>query len=95
MLGAYFPRKEARLEYNGREVLYVAGMAVAQYSYACCGPIAWDYAIVPGYIVKWQYKTSEAGLPVSEVEPVSDRVARDSIRRLVREKEPFCHIEFW
>ncbi len=91
--GYYTPQKEVRLKHNDREVLYVVGRAVIESS--CCGVGNWGYALVPGYIVNWQSERNNAGLPVSEVEPVSDEVARDSIRKVIKETEGISQTEFW
>ena len=91
--GYYTPLKEARLKYNDREVLYVVGQAVIDSS--CCGQGSWGYILVPGYIVRWQGKKNEAGLPVSEVEPVSDRAVRDDVGRIIDETESISQIQFW
>jgi len=91
--GFYSPQKEVRLKYNGREVLYVIGRAVIESS--CCGVGNWGYALVPGYIVGWQHERNAAGLPVSEVEPVSDETSRSSLRKLIKEAENISQIEFW
>ena len=91
--GYYTPQQEVRLKYNGREVLYVIGKAVVESS--CCGTGSWQYAIVPGYIVSWQNTKNEAGLPVSEVEPILDEEARDNIRRIIETNEDASPIGFW
>ena len=91
--GYYTPRKEIRLKYNGGEVLYVVGRAVIESS--CCGIGNWDYAIVPGQIVNWQSKTNEAGLPVSEVEPISDEEVKNNIRQIIQTSEAVPQITFW
>jgi len=91
--GFYTPQKEVRLKYNSREVLYVIGQAVIESS--CCGVGSWGYAIVPGYILNWQNKRNEAGLPVSEVEPISDEEARNNIRQIIQTNEAIPQIEFW
>ena len=39
--------------------------------------------------------TDDAGLPVSEIEPISDRGARDAISRVIKEAESISQIEFW
>jgi len=91
--GFYTPQKEVRLKYNNREVLYVIGQAVIESS--CCGVGSWGYALVPGYILNWQNKTNEAGLPVSEIEPISDKVSRNNIRKIIQETETISQIEFW
>ena len=91
--GYYTPQKEIRLKYDSREVLYVVGQAAIESS--CCASGCWEYAIVPGYIRNWQGEKNETGLPVSEVEPVSDEEARKDINRLITEAEGVAHIEFW
>ena len=91
--GFYTPLKEVRLKYNSREVLYIVGQSVIESS--CCGIGSWGYAIVPGYIVNWQNKTNEAGLPVSEVETVSDKAIRADISRTIKQVETVSQIDFW
>ena len=91
--GYYTPQQEVRLKYDGREVLYVIGQAVVESS--CCGTGNWSYALVPGYIINWQHTQSEAGLPVSEVEPIADVEARENIRQTIQTKEGASLIGFW
>ncbi len=91
--GYYTPEKEVRLKHDNREVLYVVGHAVMESS--CCGTGRWAYVIVPGYIVNWQNRTNEGGLPVSKVEPISDKATRGNIRQLIREAESISEVEFW
>ncbi len=91
--GYYTPEKEARLQHNGREVLYVIGRAAVESS--CCGTGSWVYAIVPGYIVSWQNERNEAGLPVSEVEPILDEEVRENIRQIIETNESASPIGFW
>ncbi len=90
--GYYTPSKEARLKYKDREVLYVLGQAVMS---SCCGAGCWEYALVPGYVVRWQSKTGEAGLPVSDVEPVADKAAQTDISRILKETESVSQVDFW
>jgi hypothetical protein len=91
--GYYTPHKEVRLKYDGREVLYVLSQAVIDSS--CCGVSDFSSALVPGYIVKWRAETNKEGVPVSEVEPVTDEKARDAIRKYIRETEHVSQTEFW
>lgn len=97
--GYYTPEKEIRLHYNGREVLYVVGKAVIESVCAApdgnCTAGSWTYAIVPGYIVSWQNKRNEAGLPVSEVEPIQDRATQSNLRRIIQTEEDASPIGFW
>jgi len=91
--GFYTPQKEVRLKYNNREVLYVTGQAVIESS--CCGTGNWGYVLVPGYIVNWQNERNDTGLPVSEVEPISDEASQNNIRKIIKEVENISQIEFW
>ena len=91
--GFYAPRKEVRLKHNGREVLYVIGQSVVEAS--CCGTGSFGYAIVPGYLLDWKSKRSESGLPVSEVEPLSDEGVKRDMARLIQENEGITNIDFW
>ncbi|MDD4859195.1 MAG: hypothetical protein PHR56_03205 [Dehalococcoidales bacterium] len=93
LAGYYVPLKEVRLEYKGREVLYMIGQAVVEAS--CCGFQNRAYALVPGYIVKWQNKTTDKGLPVSEVEPIADDDAQEAVKKTIRQTEQVDQIDFW
>jgi len=74
-------------------VLCVTGLGVIESS--CCGTGGCVYAIVPGYIVNWKFKENEAGLPVSQVEPIADKAVRQGIAAILRERECVGNIEFW
>jgi len=90
--GYYTPQQEVRLKYHGREVLYVVGQVVLDCS--CCANGSWTYAVVPGYIVNWQNTKNEDGRPVSEVEPIIDREAREDIAQLIQTSEGVFPIDF-
>ena len=91
--GYYVPRKEERLKHAGREVLAVVGCSVVDSS--CCGVGNWNYALVPGYVVRWQHEKNDNGLPVSEVEPISDPAVKEEISRLLKKDESAATVEFW
>jgi hypothetical protein len=91
--GYYTPSKEVRLSYRGREVLYVVGQAVIESS--CCGSGRWEYALVPGYVISWQDRKNEAGLPVSRVEPIRDKKTQDEVTTVIQERESVSKVEFW
>jgi hypothetical protein len=93
MAGHYTPQKEVRLKHNDREALYIVSEAVVDSS--CCGSTDFTSALVPGYIVRWQVEMNKGGLPVSEVEPISDKAAQGEIRKLIQETEHVSQIEFW
>ena len=91
--GHYTPLKEVRLEYAGREVLYAVGHLIIDSS--CCGTADYNYALVPGYILKWQVRKNKDNLPVTEVTPVDDTTVREEISKRIHECENVAQIEFW
>ena len=93
LAGYYTAQKEVRLKYDGREILYVAGQWTVEAS--CCAVGSRTYALVPGYIVKWQNEKNKAGLLVSEVEPISDDATRAKVSQIITEGEGVAQIEFW
>jgi hypothetical protein len=93
LAGHYTPQKEVRLPYNGREILYVMSSAVVDSS--CCGTADFNAALVPGYILKWHLEKNRDGLYQSEVEPITDKVAKAGIREKIREAENVTQVEFW
>ncbi len=90
--GYYTPFREVRLPYRGRTLLYVVGRAVIESS--CCGSGAWDYAVVPGYLVSWHSGTRGA-LPTSEVELITDRAEQEELRRTIETAEHLDLVTFW
>ena len=94
--GYYSPEKEVRIPFHGREILYVIGQVVIES--ACqeitCTTGSSYYAIVPGYILKWQYRQNEDGLLVSEIETITDFKIRKEIEQILREREAATRIEF-
>jgi len=52
---------------------------------------------VPGYLVSWKSRRNEAGLPVSEVEPITDRGVQREIAAELEKTEAVLktNIEFW
>ena len=72
--GYYMPEKEVRLPFNGREILYIIGQVVVET--ACqeitCTAGSSYYAMVPGYILRWQYRKNKEGFPLSKIEAITD-----------------------
>ncbi len=95
LAGYYAIAKELRLQHEKREVLCLIG--ICQVESSCCGSRSFYYSIVPGYLVSWKGRENEAGLPVSEVEPISDEAVKRSIAATIEETEAVFkpHIEFW
>ncbi len=99
--GYYTPEKEVRLKYNGREVLYVTGHLVVEATCCAescdgsCATANYWYAIVPGYLLEWQNERNEAGLPVSEIEQITDRERQKEIQQIILDKEAVARVDFW
>jgi hypothetical protein len=80
--GSYTFQKEGRLPYENRELLYIEGVTTA--GSVCCGAVECRIIHVLGLIVSWRCKVDRAsGNPVSEIDPVTDPVTREDIRRLI------------
>ena len=90
--GHYVFNKEARIAYNGREVFYLVGYAVVDTS--CCGAGGCAYALVPGFVKAWKYKTDVNAVSVSQIEPISDHLDQQAIQRLVQKKEVVQQVTF-
>ena len=90
--GHYVLVKEVRLPYRGREVLYLVGHAA--FDTSCCGPGGCAYALVPGFVARWQSSRTADGLPVSEIEPVRDPGTQNDIRRLIEKRETVQQVTF-
>lgn len=94
--GYYSPEKEVRIPFRGREILYVIGQVVIES--ACqeinCTTGSSYYAMVPGYILKWQYRRNEDGLPVSKIETITDFKIKKEIEQILREREAATRVEF-
>jgi hypothetical protein len=96
--GYYTPEKEVRMEFQGREILYITGHVVIE---CTCGPgfqcttANYWYATIPGYIVNWQMEKNSKGYMVSEVEPVKDLVTQNFIRKAINKRESVARVDFW
>ena len=93
LAGFYTPRKEVKLEYEDKLILYVVGQGTAEDS--CGGSATWAYATVLGYLLAWRSEVNEAGAPVSEVEPIRDSNAKREIARIIRDTENIASVDFW
>jgi hypothetical protein len=84
--------KEVRLPFQGREVLYLVGHAA--FDTTCCGAGGCAYALVPGFILNWKYRSEEDGLAVSQVEPIHEDGVQEKVRRLIDKKEMIHQVCF-
>ena len=90
--GHYTILEEKRGEFKGRQFLYAIGGAVVDSS--CCGAGGCRFIYVPGYIVGWKVRENDAGLPISEIEPIFDGGAQRQIEKLLGEQYPNSQIIF-
>jgi hypothetical protein len=90
--GKYVLLKESRLAIEEEEILFLTGVAV--FDSTCCGSGGCSYAVVPGFVRKWKYKTDDDGNPVSLVEPVPDAPFREKIKTMILKKEPVYQVDF-
>ena len=90
--GSYFMIKEARLRFKDEDILYLVGTAI--FDTTCCGTGGCAYALVPGMIRKWQYKSDSNGLPISQVRPVFEARIRKKIREMIMKNESVQQVNF-
>jgi hypothetical protein len=90
--GSYFMLKEDRLHFNDEEILYLVGTAI--FDTTCCGTGGCAYALVPGLIRKWHYKTDANSHPVSQVKPICQEWMRKKIREMIFKKESVYQVDF-
>jgi len=94
--GYYTPEKEVRMPFRDREILYVTGHCVieATCSSPTCSAADYWYGIVVGYVVDWQYRENESGLPVTLVEAVTDYETRRELEAIVLDREAVTRVNF-
>jgi len=90
--GYYVLVKEVRLPYRGREVLYLVGHAA--FDTSCCGPGGCAYALVPGFVARWQSGRTPDGLAVSQVEPIRNPETQHDVRNLIEKQETVQQVIF-
>lgn len=90
--GRYILTEEFCISMDGEELLYFTGVAIVDRS--CCGVGGCAYALVPGFIVKWHYKTGDTGRPVSRVRPVDDEAIRERVSALIHRNHTVQQITF-
>ncbi|MFP4476230.1 MAG: hypothetical protein ACLFOY_11785 [Desulfatibacillaceae bacterium] len=90
--GQYTVVKENRVSLGGGEVFYLVAHAMADTS--CCGMGGMAYAIVPGRLVRWHFRETLDGEPVSQVEPVSDAEEQRRIESWIIREESVSQVRF-
>lgn len=91
--GGYLFLEEGKVNYRGKEVLYLKGIASVESS--CCGIAGCGFIKVPGYILSWKKAQNEVGQFISEVESIQARDQQEEIRKILGDSHPgFSQIEF-
>ena len=90
--GSYTLHEEERLRYGGKDVLYIIGTAVMDTT--CRGVGGCRFINIPGYVVSWKGRNNDSGLPVSEIDPITEAGERKEIKNLLDEKYPNSQINF-
>jgi hypothetical protein len=90
--GYYIFLKEVSIPFQDKTVLYWVGCAV--FNSTCCGSGGISYARVPGFLHRQKYKTDLSGAHVSLVEPISNSLDQNNIRKIIQEKEMVHQVEF-
>lgn len=90
--GRYLLFAEKRLPYEDGEILYLMGTAVIDTS--CCGAGGCFYALVPGFIKNWKYRTDSGGRPVSRVAPIENPRIREAIKAEISRIETVHQFNF-
>ena len=90
--GSYLFIKEAILPINGEEVLYLMGNAI--FDSSCCGFGGCAYAMVPGVIQSYRYRTDDAGRSVSRVAAITDAGLQEKVKALIRHKHLVHQVNF-
>lgn len=90
--GSYTIEAERRVEFEGRDLLYVKAHGV--FDSTCCGVGGCGYVFVPGFILSWKSTVNDEGKEVSEVEPITDDVLRQRLTEKLAELESVNQVSF-
>lgn len=90
--GYYILVEESWIPFQDRAVLYLIGHAA--FETTCCGTGGCAYALVPGFVVEWKWKTGQDGLAISQVEPITDSDMQQQVRRTLMDREPVHQVLF-
>jgi hypothetical protein len=90
--GYYLFLKEESIPYQNKTILYWVGCAV--FNSTCCGSGGISFARVPGFLHRGRYKTDSSGVQVSLIEPISNSLEQEKIRKIIQEKEMVHQVEF-
>ena len=91
-IGDYRITGEVRLTLEGCDYLCV--IAEAPVGSACVGAGTLRFLHVRGRIISWQYRTSDGGFSVSELEPLSEEDLMNTVRKALKEQYPSLQVCF-
>lgn len=91
--GHYTFLNEKLLTFENKTVLYFSGCSLLDST--CCGTGGVSFARVSGFVHDLKYKKTLAGVPVSLVEPISDRSVQKKLSQMIRYKENVNQVEFY
>lgn len=80
------------LEGTGEELLYLVGHAL--FDTTCCGTGGCGYAQVQGYVRRWKALSSSDGVPMTEIELITDETVQDKVKKLIIEREKVQQVNF-
>lgn len=90
--GRYTILEEGIISFEGKQILYVMGGAMADTS--CCGSGGCHFVRIPGYLLSWKSRKNKKGYYMSKVIPVTDEGEQQKIRAYVKERFPHAHTLF-
>jgi len=92
--GSYRLTEEGKIPYEGKEVLYLVGVAGLDAS--CCGRSGCAFIKVPGFSLSGKKMMDGTGRRISEVLPIAEEENRKKITQILKEKYPeVTQIEFF
>jgi len=90
--GHYVITDEVRMPFEGKQILYLKGYALIDAS--CCGVGGCPFVHVKGFLLDWKWKKDFLGQEISLVEPIREKGLKQTLRKLLQEKEVYHQIRF-
>jgi len=90
--GHYVLTEEMRLPLGDQELLCLTGYAV--FDTTCCGAGGCSYALVPGVIRDWKFRSTPEGHAVSKVSPIRDQAVQSRARAIIGERMTVHQVNF-
>jgi hypothetical protein len=88
---------EKVLEFKGRKILYLLTEIKEEFVLGCDQSVVYPSqsrtGIIKGYVNKWQYKKSEDGSSISELEPIDEDIKKEVIE-LIKSRHGISSVHF-